>query len=617
MLISSVEAASSGQFCIKNHTTDSYFALFTNVSVGVKFFKNRQPVIESTGGDPVHVYWGDEYCVNASIGDTVRIYRKSLFSGWEYRRSYNMKWLSGLDLYLGKAGRLDTEMGYSLKYEAGESDTYDPRLWMSQLFSSEGSDAKLRELCIPGTHASGSYQNHQPMTVDPYMSSRLKSLSDRFTNSKINTGGFAEKKQGKEYYLDWWVKTQSKNITQQLELGARYLGVKVVSLDGQFFTARGLIGAPVDSVLDQVKGFLDNNADEIVMLHFYDTRSLNQSQHQLLFERIEEKLGGLLVPGQMGADVTVDSIYQTPYRVVILYQPSRYNAPEWLWEDSKFTKLFHVSTGDPNLFLKNMQRQYGMIKPSSAFEVTDMYLTPSSADFDAIGSSFTLNWGKDFAGTLKYLSGITQYLSQAAITVNRHLNVVSHDYIEDGDLFTSCMVLNQRLINGEPDKSVEPADPSPLSYDESEEAEEQAPERDIEEQKKRNDEASSEEQLPPVEQPAEKTAESGVENETIVPLESEQSQGDPAPETKNSEARQPSSSSEASVVPEEDEILVEAELPEESNEKTSVDGDNTSSKPEASSVSEEDNEDVNESEDKFDSEGGDDQVQKENLGDDS
>ena len=472
MLCASVKAAPVGQFCIKNHTSDSYFAFFSNVSVGVKVLKNGKSVIESSGGDPLRISWGDEYCIDTQLGDNVRLYRKSFLSGWEYRRSYDMKLLDGLDLHLGKAGRLDEEMGFSLKYDAEGFEEYHPARWMSQLFSYDKNDTKLRELCIPGTHGSGSYQSYQPMTIDPHMSSQLSHLSDRFINSKINVGGFTESIQGKERYLNWWVKTQSKTIKEQLDLGARYLGMKVVHHNGGFFTARGLVGVSTNEVFDQIKEFLDKNKDEIVILHFYDARSLDRSQHQLFFESVEEKLGELLLPKELGLEVTVESVYKTPGRVIILYQPNDYNAPEWLWKDSTFVKRFHANEGNSNLFLKKMQRQHKKAKPSGMFEVTDMYLTPSSSDFDAFGSSLTLNWGKDFAGTLKYLSGITQYVSREALSVDRHLNIVSHDYIEEGDLFASCMAINQRWVHGEPERSHESSETPLLPFDESaEEAE--------------------------------------------------------------------------------------------------------------------------------------------------
>ena len=132
---------------------------------------------------------------------------------------------------------------------AGPAGSYDTASWMGDIY--QGREAtQLRDIVIPGTHDSGTYNFSSSSDVAP------------------GQPGYYELAKG---IVADWGRTHSYNIYDQLQRGIRYFDLRINKHEGEFVMVHGLVGMKLIDILAQVKQFSDEHPKEIILLEFANT----------------------------------------------------------------------------------------------------------------------------------------------------------------------------------------------------------------------------------------------------------------------------------------------------------------------------------------------------------
>ena len=140
---------------------------------------------------------------------------------------------------------------YEKEYETYEGTSADDKKqWMSKYWP-ELNDKKLNEICLPGTHNSGTYYLEQ--AIAPGTEQKTKDLFN------LDLGGL------RQYMLAMSV-CQEKSIREQLTNGIRYLDFRIENIQGVFYITHGLKGNKLSVMLEDIGAFLNENPKEIVLV---------------------------------------------------------------------------------------------------------------------------------------------------------------------------------------------------------------------------------------------------------------------------------------------------------------------------------------------------------------
>lgn len=137
----------------------------------------------------------------------------------------------------------------SLPLLADTAGAYQTQNWVYQLYQNRG-HTTLRQMVIPGTHDSGTYNISASSDVAPD------------GNSIFNIA--------KEAAAEWG-KTQSYDMKTMLEKGIRHFDLRIKKHKGEFVIVHGLVGMKVKDVLDQVQTFADQHPKEPIILEVAKT----------------------------------------------------------------------------------------------------------------------------------------------------------------------------------------------------------------------------------------------------------------------------------------------------------------------------------------------------------
>ncbi|KAK7105920.1 PI-PLC X domain-containing protein 3-like [Littorina saxatilis] len=184
--------------------------------------------------------------------------------------------------------------------------------WMEKL-PSHFLDVPLHNLAIPGSHNSGSYELRKEWGLSPDADQSLKNMT-----SIPLIGPMA---------LDIilrWSKCQSLSVLQQLKAGVRFLDFRVAyhTPTEELYVVHSFYGPKVSTVMEEVKTFLDEHKDEVVLMdfnHFYDMELEN---HLQLITYLLFVFDGVLCPYSSLNALTLRSMREKGQRAVIFYQDS-------------------------------------------------------------------------------------------------------------------------------------------------------------------------------------------------------------------------------------------------------------------------------------------------------
>jgi hypothetical protein len=223
---------------------------------------------------------------------------------------------------------------FSLQNTAADSD------WMGQMSEIIGSRS-LRNIIIPGTHDSGTYNISEKSAISPdnTLDASL-SFIDSLMQNIYKLPFFGEPDPELKRFFARWSKAQDKTIMEQLEAGIRYFDLRVLRRsDGEFYIVHGMYSDNINNVFADVNRFLENHPKEIVILDFNHLYHF-KSDHENFIGKINGSFrspdgSSKLIPASRTVNITLNELWQNRQQVIALYadRESVAKHPE-LWPQS-------------------------------------------------------------------------------------------------------------------------------------------------------------------------------------------------------------------------------------------------------------------------------------------
>lgn len=375
------------------------------------------------------------------------------------------------------------------------SAAIDASNWMGTLADRIG-NVPLNQLVIPGTHDSGtsSITGNPP---DPFLK-RVPFSPDQFgqewSGAQMSAlDGLTRHAILNRMFLPWG-RTQDASIGQQLAEGARYLDLRVCGgphPDQILSICHGLYGGEMQStVLTPVENFIRSHPQEVVILDFHRFASIgNQdnltlAENQQLAERIVTTFAGQLIPpGSLGARMTLNDVWRTAGRVIILYsdpETTRNNPSFWPYADTTIAwpATDHLATLEQRVTADlrcGCDVRTGYAGSSSSFFDLQLQLTPATSMIRAGIMDHYLDPGHilhpphsllELAASNKpMLARLLTLLVKSPTLYRPRLNVISTDFLETTPLVSLAEMLDTLpistlVISG---TSLRPASPAPIA----------------------------------------------------------------------------------------------------------------------------------------------------------
>lgn len=241
--------------------------------------------------------------------------------------------------------------------------------WMGDMQSTIG-PKKLRHVCLPGTHDSGTYSVTS--------SSSLSSDAPSTVATAYSDGVYTETIAG-------YSKAQQSNFLVQLQNGIRYLDLRTeFKGNGNFVFCHSLEGAPLSELLSQLSAFYSDqaNAKEVVILdfnHFYGSVDGAAFDHATFVATLRQSLGPLLTPASFGNNVVLNDLWASPHRVIALYadDATAQSNADIVWPDSSIVSNWPNTTSVDTL-KSTLYDEVPTIAQATTFFVLQGILTPDT-----------------------------------------------------------------------------------------------------------------------------------------------------------------------------------------------------------------------------------------------
>ncbi len=249
-----------------------------------------------------------------------------------YEVASNPPWFASYCLEPGSPVGHDQEVTYITRLN---DYCFDPKEWMRQIAKSKA-NVKLRELFIPGSHDSGTYNinYYSALTLD-------------YENWIIPLGSIVGASQG-------WAKAQNNSIIDQLNAGIRYFDLRfsngiyaTAPVTGARFTYIGpddpipMIGNPPrpvsnivrkkvflchsfasvepKTVFNDVKTFIDAHSKEIVFINIQHIYNFSHEDCQIFIQQLHDMLGDKMLqrPTNKTLDLTVKDVLANGKQIIL------------------------------------------------------------------------------------------------------------------------------------------------------------------------------------------------------------------------------------------------------------------------------------------------------------
>jgi len=299
--------------------------------------------------------------------------------------------------------------------------------WMSDLSEDVKANKNITQIAIPGSHDCGTYSLDKSLPVGPDEADILQSLG----NNPILGPTLVKP------IMYRWSTTQRSSIADQLSRGIRYFDIRVGKLearpkgDVQYRLLHGLYGAELFSIMDDMKSFLDEHVNEIVILDFQHVFSCSDSDHRTIIKRIESTFGSKLLE-QSKEIPSLKEMQDAQKQVIVIYGPYS-DSYDYLWP-RVFCLSPWANTMDLSLLLKFLLKHMTK-RPKNCLYVTQAVLTPNVKTILFKPFSTLFKQEKNVRETLP------NWLQTEASKCNP--NIVMADFVADYDIPSVIVALNQ------------------------------------------------------------------------------------------------------------------------------------------------------------------------------
>lgn len=215
----------------------------------------------------------------------------------------------------------------------------DPANWMQSGYAHRANQ-QLRNMCIPGTHDSGTYGING---VDENIS-----------------------------------QTQEYTIADQLNLGYRYFDLRIKKSGGEFKIHHGpSISVPARDVFNDLENFAKSHKREILLVHIQNVDSMSEGEHAELRDNLVlPKLGGRLAPRSLGNGVTFEKLWGIDKNIILIWGGGNFaNLSDKYWNQGATLSSHWLDTGDEHDLYRRL-RERVQDDRGGRFYAAQMILTP-------------------------------------------------------------------------------------------------------------------------------------------------------------------------------------------------------------------------------------------------
>jgi len=175
-------------------------------------------------------------------------------------------------------------------------------------------------------------------------------------------------------------KTHYISMREQLDIGIRYLDLRVAQVRGIFYTHHAYIATNLLNDLALIKDFIDTNLCEVVLLHFSHFKAMdNPKYHNELITTIQQLFDKLIAPDHYTPEHTLEQFITENKRVIVLYEWYNPNKDDQrLWFQDKMRLHFETMwfNKDNTKDLLEKMTAYLNNPPTDKIYITQAIITP-------------------------------------------------------------------------------------------------------------------------------------------------------------------------------------------------------------------------------------------------
>ncbi len=301
--------------------------------------------------------------------------------------------------------------------------------WMRNLFH-KLPETRIRDVLIPGTHKSGSYNILKTSPLAPN-SNKLLLLNKKMTSS--------------------WAKTQNLSILEQLQKGIRYIELNLVGHQGEIFLANDLISCNLNDVLKDLRSWAATHPYEIVLINAnfaFQTLSEAKELHRKFSRYLGLFLAFPLLPPNL---LTFGDLWNNEKgRPLILFTPPSFKkfSPRY-WDKKKMLQF--SKTNAQNINVLSEQILYGSAKGPglyrqdwSKFYISEFIFKPNKKSI--FKSLFENQNPKGLYKFSKPLFEAPYKAVKSWLQKDLPVNIIKVDFFEKTNLVTTCLEANKETL---------------------------------------------------------------------------------------------------------------------------------------------------------------------------
>ena len=277
---------------------------------------------------------------------------------------------------------------------------------------------KLRALCVPGSHDSGTYSisKHSPAGHD--------------LDSEDLPGVGCDT-----------VRAQGWSIEQQLWAGIRYLDIRLDNNAFGFTITHNWIGEQFSFILDDVKRFMDSYPREVVILDFQHSHGFSAHDYCELGRQLTDSLGAKIAPPtDITANSTVQDMWDGHYQAIVLVKKTSdtddmFRLYPALWERQHNIDSDWADEDNEDELFKFLDEKVEEEHSDSKFWVLQGLRTPGNYTSSALGLSHDLH-GMAVSTTPRVVKTMNNQWADDA------LNIVIVDFVDLAGFVQACIDRN-------------------------------------------------------------------------------------------------------------------------------------------------------------------------------
>ncbi|XP_030646948.1 PI-PLC X domain-containing protein 1 [Chanos chanos] len=301
--------------------------------------------------------------------------------------------------------------------------------WMGHL-PCELWDIPLCNLAIPGSHNAITYcldkNDHSPMDLtQPDMLQKL----DKYMKPLIRP------------FVYKWAVAQESSVKEQLDGGVRYCDLRIAhrpndSSTDLYFYHGVYTTITVETVLKEIREWLDGHPREVVILSFSHFLGLNQELHSSLISTIKNVFSSKLCPKTEA--VTLRNLWNQGHQVIVSYEHNISNRHNDLWSHIPY---WWANKCKAEALIEEFERRKQNGRPGGFF-VMGINLTE---DLKYICSHPTESL-KDMVMSTN--PTLLHWVGQQRPGANAgSVNIIAGDFVTEGSFIPSVVGLNENLMN--------------------------------------------------------------------------------------------------------------------------------------------------------------------------